>query len=88
MITLRPYQHDAIESIFQYFGTKSGNPIVAMPTGTGKSVVIAGFCMKVAQLYGNQRIVIATHVKELISQITRSFFISGRQPLLGSSPQV
>jgi DNA repair protein RadD len=65
----RPYQTDAVESIWDYFRTHPvGNPLVAMPTGTGKSVVIARFLQSVMMQYGNQRILILTHVKELIQQ--------------------
>lgn len=65
---LRDYQHEALTAIFDYFQEHRGNPIVAMPTGTGKSVVIAGFIKTVLQLYPTQRIKVVTHVKELIDQ--------------------
>ena len=38
MIQLRPYQSAAIEAIYGYFGRQSGNPLIVLPTGTGKSV--------------------------------------------------
>lgn len=66
---LRDYQDFAVESIFHYFergGT--GNPVVAMPTGTGKSVVIGAFIRKAFERYPGQRIIKLTHVKELIQQ--------------------
>lgn len=66
--TPRDYQIAAVESIFDYFAKETGNPVVAMPTGTGKSVVIAAFCEAVFWLYGQQKILIVTHVKELIQQ--------------------
>lgn len=65
---LRYYQEEAVGSVFQYFGSNKGNPIIAMPTGTGKSIVIAEFCRRVMEYFPGQRIVVATHVKELISQ--------------------
>lgn len=64
----RSYQFEAANSIPAYFQTKSGNPIVAMPTGTGKSVVIAMFLENVFRAYAGQRILVLTHVKELIQQ--------------------
>jgi len=64
----RPYQSEAINSIFSYFTTNQGNPIVALPTGTGKSIVIAEFLRQVYQYYPGQRIMMLTHVKELIQQ--------------------
>lgn len=67
-ITPRWYQEDAINSIFDYFAHKSGNPVLAMPTGTGKSIVIAEFIRRVLNWWPRQRLIVATHVKELIGQ--------------------
>lgn len=64
----RPYQTEAVGSIWNYFYQKQGNPLVAMPTGTGKSVVIARFLQSVYSQYPFQRIMLLTHVKELIGQ--------------------
>jgi DNA repair protein RadD len=64
----RDYQSDAIDSIFKYFEEHDGNPIVAMPTGTGKSVVIAFFISYVLQHFKSERFLVLTHVKELIEQ--------------------
>ena len=68
MIQDRSYQIEAVQSIFNYFATQTGNPLVAMPTGTGKSIVIARFLQKVFQLYSGQKVMVLTHVKELIVQ--------------------
>jgi len=68
-IKLRYYQQDAINAVMQYFyDGNRGNPIVAMPTGTGKSVVIGGFVKLIFDNWPGQRIMMMTHVKELISQ--------------------
>lgn len=67
-LTLRYYQEEAIHAIYNYFAVKFGNPIVAMPTGTGKSVVIAEFVRSVVTHFPGQRILMLTHVKELIQQ--------------------
>ena len=65
----RDYQDFAVYSIFRYFEEgKTGHPIVAMPTATGKSHVIASFVQKVLHAYPGQRILMLTHVKELIEQ--------------------
>jgi DNA repair protein RadD len=64
----RPYQTEAVDSIWSYFATNSGNPVLAMPTGTGKSVVIARFLQSVFNAFPHQRVMILTHVKELIQQ--------------------
>ncbi len=66
---LRPYQQAAVDSIFNYYyGGKKGNPIVVASTGSGKSLIIAGFIKKLQTEYKGQRVILATHVRELISQ--------------------
>lgn len=67
-LVLRDYQQEAIDSLYRYFEKGGRNPVVAMPTGTGKSLVIAGFAQSVLKRWSNQKILIATHVKELIGQ--------------------
>ena len=64
----RDYQLKAVDSIYSYFAESTGNPVVAMPTGTGKSLVIAGFCKSAIFHYPKTRILMLTHVKELIAQ--------------------
>lgn len=66
---LRDYQEAAVCSIFEYFiSGKTGNPIVAMPTGTGKSVVLGEFIKRALQTYPGTRVMKLTHVRELIEQ--------------------
>lgn len=62
------YQYEAVDCIFDYFGTHYGNPLVCMPTGTGKSVVIATFLERVYRFYAQTKVLVLTHVKELIQQ--------------------
>lgn len=65
----RWYQSEAVDAIWSYFREGGqGNPVVAMPTGTGKSVVIARFLQSVYQAFPFQRVMMLTHVKELIQQ--------------------
>lgn len=65
---LRPYQNDALSALWTYLTTRPGNPILALPTGTGKSVIIADFVRYVIQAYPGARVLMLTHVKELIEQ--------------------
>ncbi len=62
------YQYEAVDSVFNYFAHKFGNPLVAMPTGTGKSVVIASLLERIFKYWPRQKVVCLTHVKELIEQ--------------------
>lgn len=68
MLMPRSYQIEAAQSVPNYFMTHSGNPVVAMPTGTGKSVVIAMLLQMVYHYWPGQRVMVLTHVKELIQQ--------------------
>lgn len=66
---LRPYQRHAVRSVFDYFeqgGT--GHPLIVMPTGTGKSIVIAELIRYVLHEWPGSRVLMVTHVKELIQQ--------------------
>lgn len=67
-MTLRWYQREAIQAIYDYFARWTGNPILALPTGTGKSYVIAYFLFEIFKKWPGQRILCLTHVKELIAQ--------------------
>jgi DNA repair protein RadD len=67
-LQLRPYQRAAIDAIYDYFAANSGNPIVCIPTAGGKSLVMAAFIQEVLAQWPDERILILTHVRELISQ--------------------
>lgn len=68
-ITLRYYQEDGLTAIWNYFNNgRKGNPLLAWPTGTGKSVVPAVFIERIMKIWPNQRFMMITHVKELIEQ--------------------
>jgi len=67
-ITLRDYQQASVDKLFEYFTKKDGNPIVALPTGTGKSYVIGGFLKKALTQYPGTQAMLLTHRKELIEQ--------------------
>jgi len=64
---LRYYQQDAVKSVYDYLRNNGGNPCVCLPTGTGKSLVIAQVTNDIVKTFG-ERVLILTHVKELIQQ--------------------
>jgi DNA repair protein RadD len=64
----RWYQVEGHAALHEYFAHNDGHPIVSMPTGAGKSAVIAMFCYSTMLNWPNTRILILTHVKELIRQ--------------------
>lgn len=67
-LTLRPYQEAALADLYGYFTKETGNPLVVLPTGAGKSLVIAEWCRLVFDMDPRARIVILTHVQELVAQ--------------------
>lgn len=66
----RDYQDYAVGKVFEYFAENEfpGNPLVAMPTGTGKSPVIALIILQALQMYSGTRIMMLTETKELVEQ--------------------
>lgn len=68
MYTLRPYQQEAVNAIYDYFANgNTGNPIIVLPTGSGKSLCLAAFTELVLK-WPKQRVLHVTHVRELIQQ--------------------
>ena len=63
---LRWYQEQAVNAVWNYLRTESGSPCVVLPTGSGKTYVIAELCRQVVE-WGGRAIVLA-HVKELLEQ--------------------
>ena len=68
MIQLRYYQREAIDALYRYFEVNDGNPLIVMPTGTGKSRVMAGFLEEIYRTWPDSRVLCLTHVRELIIQ--------------------
>ena len=65
---LRDYQEESVNALINAVLTKPCNPLAALPTGTGKSLVIAGFVQTALSVHPGTRFVMATHVKELVEQ--------------------
>ena len=69
MTTLREYQQRTIDQLYEWFGAgNEGNPCLVLPTGSGKSHIIAALCKDALQSWPETRILMLTHVKELIAQ--------------------
>ena len=61
--TLRPYQQEAVNATLHYFRHSSQPAVIVLPTGAGKSLVIA----ELARL-ARGRVLVLAHVKELVAQ--------------------
>ncbi|MDD3089123.1 MAG: DEAD/DEAH box helicase [Candidatus Omnitrophica bacterium] len=67
--TLRPYQEEAIQALYDFWSEGQGiNPLICMPTGSGKSLVIAEFIKQTCTRWPGVRVCILTHKRELIVQ--------------------
>ena len=64
---LRDYQLDAVAATYEFIQRTPLNGCVVIPTGGGKTPVIAQFC-KDAVLNWNSRVLVLAHVKELLQQ--------------------
>jgi DNA repair protein RadD len=66
---LREYQTRTIDQLYAWFEAgNTGNPCLVLPTGSGKSHIIAALCKDALQSWPETRILMLTHVKELIAQ--------------------
>lgn len=66
---LRDYQQRSIDQLHDWFAAHaSGNPVLELPTGAGKSHVIAAFVKHAVTEWPETRVMMLTHVKELIEQ--------------------
>jgi DNA repair protein RadD len=69
MIALRDYQEEALSKLFDYWATEKGKaPIIAAPTGSGKSLIIGEFCRRVCTEDSHVKIMVLAHVRELLTQ--------------------
>ena len=65
---LRDYQQDAVSSVLKHFRKTNESAVIVLPTGSGKSLVIA----ELARL-AKRKILVLTHVKELVEQNHQKF---------------
>jgi DNA repair protein RadD len=67
MITLRPYQQQALAAVYQHVRDRDDHPCIVLPTGAGKTPLIAAICRDTVLQWHGRAIVLA-HVKELLTQ--------------------
>lgn len=78
-LQLRPYQRGSLDTLYGFWSEGGGNPLIVLPTGAGKSLVIATLVRELLAQWPSLRIGVITHVKELIGQ--------NAQEMLGIWPQ-
>ena len=80
MFTLRPYQQEAVQRTLEYFRHHSAPGLIVLPTGAGKSLVIA----ELARL-ARGRVLVLAHVKELVEQNHDKYQSYGQQAAIFSA---
>ena len=66
---LRDYQQRSIDQLYAWFANGGeGNPCLVLPTGAGKSHIIAALVKDALQNWPETRVLMLTHQKELIEQ--------------------
>lgn len=68
MYQLRPYQKQAVDATLHHFRKSRRSAVLVLPTGAGKSLVIA----ELARL-AKGRVIVLTHVRELVEQNHNKF---------------
>ena len=63
-LILRPYQQEAVDSVFTHFQT-SNSTLIVMPTGVGKTICFAAAAHRAAE---HGRVLVVAHRDELIQQ--------------------
>ncbi len=67
-MTPRPYQSECLGAIDSYLREREGNPCVVLPTGAGKTPVMAWLIQRYVTQWPETRILILAHVRELLAQ--------------------
>jgi len=69
MYTLRPYQEPIAQKVIDYIAKNPNkHPLIAMPTGSGKTVVLADIILKLLEKNNEYKILVLSHVKEILEQ--------------------
>ncbi len=69
MSTLRPYQQEAIDAIYNYCRARDGNPLAVLPTGAGKTRIMCQLANDIVNW--SYRPIVISHSPELVEQTHR-----------------
>lgn len=82
-LSIRPYQREAIDATLNYWSSGGGNPLTVMATGTGKSVVLSTLARELLDRFPDMRMIMLTHVRELVEQNAKALLRTWPQAPLG-----
>ena len=64
---LRTYQKEAVEAVYRHLRERDGNPLVVLPVGSGKSLVLSQIAADAVKRWRG-RVLVVTHAAELVEQ--------------------
>lgn len=65
------YQEESVKAFFRFIGNrpnKGKNPLIVLPTGAGKSHVLALICQRIIEKWPHVKITILSHTKDILLQ--------------------
>ena len=65
---LRDYQREAIDATYKFWREHDGNPVIVLPTGTGKTILFAAIIKELDEEMHGLRVLILAHRAELLTQ--------------------
>lgn len=80
---LRDYQARAIQDTYRWLNANEGNPCIVAPTGSGKSWLVAAMCEDLLKARPDGRIIVLSHVKELLVQDAEKILAAWPEAPLG-----
>lgn len=81
---LRPYQRETLDALYAWFiANPTGNPLLVLPTGAGKAILIAQLIKEALTQWPSTRILMITHVRELISQNAQKLIMAWPEAPIG-----
>ena len=65
----RQYQQDTVDALWNVVKNQPGkNPVIAVPTGAGKTVIMGMFIKKYIEEYPHDRVVVLSHTQDILEQ--------------------
>ena len=55
---LRWYQKEAVDAAYEFLCNQAGNPVICLPTGSGKSLVIAELVRRAVKDYSGRVLIL------------------------------
>lgn len=68
MKELRWYQEEAVEKTIDFISSEVGHPLVVLPTGSGKSLVLCEIAYRFLEIDITKDVLVLSHIQEILEQ--------------------